>query len=417
MRDVRLTISADAWRGVQKLLHDHQRFLVAKIRWRATRSGSEALVDVAHIMAEVPRGGDRPPLDDFLVIGVENSERLASSAVELMRRVRPQSSQAAITLVLSTTTLGHWDGAVSLEGKIDSLGGFRITGPGPVEVSQQAPLAEHDSTGLFSRLRGAVGETVYQRLRRAVVVQIGASRNGALCAQMLASLGIARLRLCDGDLLQPENLDGMPGVSRGSIGRPKAEAVADTILRARDDLAVTCGNYSVLSPEAAALFGESCDLVVTCVDDDAARVAAGLLAKKMNVAHLDIATSVSNRPTLPHAIIGDSRLFLPRHGCCACTPPLTPEERESILYRLAAPPNTLQRGTMPAWSEQRAGSLITINAATVSAGIGSWLDLLAGTLRTSFWQRLDWIPGEGLRLNSAAVDAAKECPFCKVGEQ
>lgn len=88
-------------------------------------------------------------------------------------------------------------------------------------------------------------------------------------------------------------------------------------------------------------------------------------------------------------------------------------DREQALYELAAPAGSLQRGLPVAWHEQRAGSLITINAIAVSVGVQLWLELLAGRLSTSTWHRLDWDAQTGLRVHAGSVGVGDECPYCR----
>jgi hypothetical protein len=265
--------------------------------------------------------------------------------------------------------------------------------------------------GAFSRLRGALGESLYRKARRLVVELVGTSRNGMLAAQYLASLGIRALRLWDPDILTVANTDTMPGVDIQFVGQPKPLAVADVLLKQRPEMAITCIQAPALDLEGA----PGCDAIVTCVDDEVARAAATIRAQRLLVPHLDIATTVQADGGGGRRVFGDARLFIPGEGCALCVPPPAAATLQEILYHLAAPPGTLRRGVPRTWDEQRAGSLVTINAMTVAAGMASLMDLLEGTLRSSFWQRLDWVPGRGLEVHSAAVGSDAHCPFCGIG--
>ena len=65
----------------------------------------------------------------------------------------------------------------------------------------------------------------------------------------------------------------------------------------------------------------------------------------------------------------------------------------AVLRHLSAPRGAI-RDEPPPWFQQRAGSLITLNQMIAGAAVQSWLDLLAGDLTTSFWQRLSWNHGK-----------------------
>ena len=155
------------------------------------------------------------------------------------------------------------------------------------------------------------------------------------------------------------------------------------------------------------------DLIATAVDGDTARLAASLVVRRGLTVHLDLGTSVTRNGSGHTELAGDVRLLLPGSGCVACVGGLA--DREETLYELLAPPNVLHRGRRLAWHQERAGSLVSLNAIAVGTAVQTWLDLLDGRLRTSCWHRLRWAPGEGLQTHSAPVSAAEDCPFCRPG--
>ncbi|MCA9206688.1 MAG: hypothetical protein KDA59_26720, partial [Planctomycetales bacterium] len=155
---------------------------------------------------------------------------------------------------------------------------------------------------------------------------------------------------------------------------------------------------------------ERTGLLVTCVDHDAARLAACLAARRTLTAHLDIGSSVQIVDGHPR-IMGDARLMLPGHGCVVCVGGMPNVEHR--LYDLSVPADSLHHRLQAPWRQRRAGSLVTINAMTVAAGVQMWLDLLQGDLVDSHWQRLTWQPGIGLQTDAGTVGAASDCRFCR----
>jgi hypothetical protein len=53
----------------------------------------------------------------------------------------------------------------------------------------------------------------------------------------------------------------------------------------------------------------------------------------------------------------------------------------------------------------------------VSIGVQLWLDLLAGGLHTSFWHRLEWVAGQGIRADAGPVGPAPNCTICRFGSR
>lgn len=317
----------------------------------------------------------------------------------------------------------------------------------------------HGDDDRWSRTAGAITPAVLTKLRHATVTIVGAGRNGSLLAWELAALGVGQLRIVDADILAAANLDAMLGLLPADIGRTKAEALAERLVAYRPDLAVTCLARSATDRDAMELLRRRADLLVTCVDSNLARMAVSLIARERLMVHLDVGTSVqarrSDAPSIAtetpsrrsagraresresarrdpasrqsrtahdasfdapdgRTISGDVRLLLPGDGCVACVGGVS--DLEDVLYDLAAPPGALRRGRPVTWSEQRAGSLISINSMAVGVAVQTFLDLLGGQLRSSYWHRLEWHPGRGLQADSAPVGATETCPFCRRDE-
>jgi hypothetical protein len=196
-----------------------------------------------------------------------------------------------------------------------------------------------------------------------------------------------------------------------AVGRPKVHAVGRLLAAFRPDLQLSCVACSAIDADVVELLRRNrSDLIVTCVDDDTARMAASLIARETLTVHLDAGTSVQADEAGGRQITGDARLLLPGEGSVACVGGLA--DLDATLYEIAAPPGSLRRGVEQPWHEQRAGSLITINGMTVNAAVQCWLDLLAGQIRTSFWQRLRWTPGSGLEAHAGPVGAGEGCAYC-----
>jgi hypothetical protein len=56
--------------------------------------------------------------------------------------------------------------------------------------------------------------------------------------------------------------------------------------------------------------------------------------------------------------------------------------------------------------------LLTINSIAVGIGVQMWLDFLGGGLRTSYWNRLRWVPGGAMQVDGGPVGRANDCRFC-----
>jgi hypothetical protein len=222
-------------------------------------------------------------------------------------------------------------------------------------------------------------------------------------------MGIGQLRLIDADVVGLENLDAMPGLVEGDVGRRKIEVAAARLTEFQPGLVVQGVAEGMEQAGGRQLAARRCDLLVTTVDDDAARLAVSLLAAETLTPHLDLSSSLQREAKGRITRQGDCRLLMPGRGCVACVGGLA--DRDAVLERLRGPVGSLRRGRRPEWQVERAGSLGYWNGLVVGCGLELYLGLLRGE-HDSFWQRLWWQPGEGLESRGSGVERAPDCAFC-----
>ncbi len=387
---------------------------LARLTRNHTRSKREWIAQALRPIEPAVRGRQFGPLDDLLLLQIE-PEIAAHAAGRLLADFSPTSSQVVISLVLgSGPAAGRWVGQVWESGMIYNLDGFRLVGPGMHLVTLEPPIdpviSESDVLhGPGSRTRGALGEAVWQRVRSSSVGVIGCGRNGSAAAMDLTMLGVRQVVLIDDDRDEPNGLDATLGASPEGIGQFKVMNRSSALQRLRpDDVEVTPVCSSLLDPGVVDQLRDV-DLIVTCVDQDAPRLAAAMIANRLGKLHLDIGTGVLATEGGLQAG-GDVRLLLPGVSCVACHGGLV--DLDVARYEVAAPAGALRRGPRQAWFEQRAGSLLTINLVAVNVGIQLWLDLLAGRVTESRWCRLDWNDRGELHVQTVTSPSAG-CPICR----
>ena len=119
----------------------------------------------------------------------------------------------------------------------------------------------------FLREAMLLGPEALDRLSRCHVMVFGIGGVGSYCAEALARAGIGRLTFVDDDVVSPTNLNRQLVALRSTVGRPKAEVMAERAL----DINPACSVQALrirYSAETAGQFfdGTRYDFVVDAID-------------------------------------------------------------------------------------------------------------------------------------------------------
>ena len=330
----------------------------------------------------------------------------------------------AAALVLAQTTTG-----LSIRGYIESgrarwqpVSAVKLVGAGFHTTATKWPFVITQALGLdatsgrWSRTAGALGgDGILERLRDLKWLFAGAGRTGSLLASAVARLG-SPLVLVDSDVIQLHNLGEMEVVGDGDIGSFKAEALARTLTRLTPS-EIAAVNRPLLDPDAIARL-KACDLVACCVDNDAARLAAGILATLYHKPLCDIGSGVflTGRDQRQDIQAGertmgtDIRLLLPADGCLQCRGGLA--DFDGAVARLA---NAVVPEDSPdGWRQQRSGSLRSLNQIATGLALQMVQDLVAARITETTWARIEITPSGRANVTYPQVSQASslECPLC-----
>jgi molybdopterin/thiamine biosynthesis adenylyltransferase len=292
-------------------------------------------------------------------------------------------------------------------------------------------------------VQGALGAENWQRLTHLRFALVGAGRTGSLVATSLAQVGVRWLALIDPDRLEEPNLDAMDSVTFSDVGRFKVETLAGNLTREYPWTEFHPLPRSVLTSEAIALLKEA-DVLLCCVDSDAARLFVGAFACLYHQVLLDIGTGIfraegrgsrgareSNEGdggsphhpvtlsprhlvTLSSRQMGaDIRLILPGDGCLLCVGGVADLERAGNELRSQLPNFPVSQFPLGnEWWHERAGSLRSVNQIAVHLGLNLLENLIVGRLQGSVWLRWE-VDENGLpRLQTQPVSPTEGCPLC-----
>lgn len=104
-------------------------------------------------------------------------------------------------------------------------------------------------------------------LRRAHVLIVGLGGVGAYAAEMIARAGVGRLTLADADTVNPTNINRQLVALRSTVGRPKAEVLAERLRDIDPEIGLTIVNRYIKDEETYTLLDAArYDYVVDAID-------------------------------------------------------------------------------------------------------------------------------------------------------
>ncbi len=135
----------------------------------------------------------------------------------------------------------------------------------------------------LSRNAGALKIGEQQKLRQSHVIICGCGGLGGQVIESLARIGVGRLTLFDPDSFSPSNLNRQLGALTETLGKNKAEVLADRVGRIHDLCMVEAWATDFREADTFA----PADVVVDCLDNDNARrdLATRCLKQAMPLVH------------------------------------------------------------------------------------------------------------------------------------
>lgn len=132
---------------------------------------------------------------------------------------------------------------------------------------------------LFLRNYGVFTREQQDRLRRARVLVVGCGGIGGTVSVILARSGVQRFRLVDPDVFEPTNMNRQIGCTVDTIGRNKAEALAEAIGKVNPAAEVEAVPRALTLGEVKEKM-RGCDLVFPAADDYAYSIMVFRQARK-----------------------------------------------------------------------------------------------------------------------------------------
>ena len=189
-------------------------------------------------------------------------------------------------------------------------------------------LADVKDSNPYSRLMalqrlGVV--TDYTAIRQFTCVIVGVGGVGSVVAEMLTRCGIGKLILYDYDRVELANMNRMFYLP-SHAGMAKVEAARASLLQINSDVEIEVHNVNICGLQEYDKFksrvleggidGAKCNLILSCVDNYAARMCINKACNEMDQIWYESGVS-------ENAMSGHIQLIVPGETACfACAPPL-----------------------------------------------------------------------------------------------
>ena len=228
------------------------------------------------------------------------------------------------------------------------------------------------------------GEEAQERLLRSHALVVGAGGLGSAALLYLASSGMGRITVCDGDKVDLTNLQRQVVHRQDSIGRPKASSAAATLATINPEIQVEALEERA-GPERLASLVRTADVVLDCSDNFATRHA---LNKACVAARKPLVSGAGIRFDGQVAVFDLRRDEAPCYQCLFAEESRSEEERCATLGVFAPLVGII-------------GTLQALEAIKLVAGVG---ESLAG--------RLMMFDGLGSRWHEVRLARDPHCSVC-----
>jgi tRNA A37 threonylcarbamoyladenosine dehydratase len=125
----------------------------------------------------------------------------------------------------------------------------------------------------FERTEILIGEAGIARLAQTHIFLAGLGGVGSWCAEALARAGVGRLTLVDMDTVAASNINRQLPATLSTVGRSKAEVMAERIRDIHPDCALTVRTDFITPDNVAEQLPADTDWVVDCIDSLSCKLA------------------------------------------------------------------------------------------------------------------------------------------------
>lgn len=275
--------------------------------------------------------------------------------------------------------------------RLIDLGALRIYNQA-VETSSSRFRWQDEYFSAFASPTNSLND-INQKIQKAHVVIIGIGGLGGMLALLLASAGVGRISLVDGDLVEESNLPRQFLFKESSIGKPKVDVIRDVLIAHNSKTQVTCHPQFISSREDVEKVTKETQFLALCADQPRIKIRAWVAAavQCMNLPSMAMASNWIGPVTIPQ-----------RSPCYFC-------QSRSHRNRIADPHGFIKRATQESTPNRAAfGPGVASVAGPMASAI---LHTLAGTLNSRMLTHAFRVSASG-EFETQQFIRYRDCPAC-----
>lgn len=231
-------------------------------------------------------------------------------------------------------------------------------------------------TPFFDRQVRAFGHDIQQLLATLHIGVVGLGGTGSPVAEQLTRLGVGRISLFDGDVLDESNVNRIYGSHAADRGLPKV-AIAKKHLEGIG-VGTTVNAYDgYITVEEIAKALRDCDIIFGCTDKELPRAILVQLSLRYTIPVIDLGVLIASSEGKITGVHGRATTLIPGEACLFCRGRISSETIRHEALSAQDRASQARDGYVPEL-EEPAPAVITFTTATASAGVSELLHRLTG---------------------------------------
>lgn len=261
-------------------------------------------------------------------------------------------------------------------------------------------------TGLLTRFDRNVrflGEAGQRRIHQTHIAICGVGGLGSFVVACAKGLGFRTITLIDPDRVEETNLNRLLGATQKDIRKPKV-AVMTRELKRYDDRINVKPIFARIQDEEAHRAILGADMIINCLDNDAARLEAQILAARYLKPLMDLGSGIFlDEQKRVRELGGQIAFYFPGGQCLLCQG-LDPSKIVSEQIR-----EVQQAVGYIAGTPETPPAVITLNAVIAGLGMDLLTRYLTGFAKVPSYLKYDLLRHQALELN---FQKRRGCPIC-----